>query len=346
MLMKKLLSLVTLFCVVFLITGTAIAAEEKLVVYTARVEKLNTIIIKGFEKKYNIKVESVTGGSGEILKRVQAEVESGNVHADIHWAADETMLSNNASLFQVYVSKENQSMMPNFRNNGKNVFNMAFAEPNVLIVNTNLLAKLGVTVNSYADLINPKLKGQIIMGDPANSSSAFQCLIGMLYGMGKTNDPMSDQAWQYIDKLLANMAGKQANSSSQIYKGVAAGEYAVGLSFEDPCVELEATGEYPVKVVYPKEGVIFPAQSVQIVKGAPNLKNAQLFVDYMLSQEGQSNVAREMNLRPLRAGVAVNKNMIPTEKIKLFDNYTAAYIAKNKPLILSTFIKHIEMSMD
>lgn len=344
--MKRLLILLlTLICVIVIAAGIA-TAEGNLVVYTARVENLNNIIIKGFEKKYNVKVESVTGGSGEILKRVQAEVESGNVYADIHWAADETMLSNNANLFQIYVSKENSSMMPNFRNDGKNVFNMAFAEPNVLIVNTNLLSKLGVKVDSYADLLNPKLKGQIIMGDPANSSSAFQCLIGMLYGTGKNNDPMSDQAWKFMDKLLINMAGKQANSSSQIYKGVAAGEYAVGLSFEEPCVELQASGEYPVKVVYPKEGVVFPAQSVQIVKGAPNLNNAKLFVDYMLSSEGQSNVAQAMNLRPLRAGVQVNKKMIPTEKIKLFDNYTAAYIAKNKPLILSTFIQHLEMSMD
>lgn len=344
--MKKFLSLLILFIIIVTAQGCALAAADKLVIYTARVEQLNNIVIGGFEKKFGVKVETVTGGSGEILKRVQAEVESGNVYADIHWAADETMLSNNAQLFQLYVPKENSALIPNFRNDGKNVFNIAFAEPNVVIVNTKLLEKLGVKVDSYADLLAPQLKGQIIMGDPANSSSAFQCLIGMLYGMGKDNDPMSEQAWLFIDKLLANMAGKQANSSSQIYKGVAAGEYAVGLSFEDPCVALQASGEYPVKVVYPKEGVIFPGQSVQIVKGAPNLENAKSFVDYVLSQEAQSKVAQEMNLRPLRAGVAVNKNMIPTEKISLFSNYSAAYIANNKTLILSTFIKHLEMSMD
>ncbi len=345
--MKK-ISLVLLALVIALTSAVcAFAAENKLVIYTARVEKLNNIVIDGFKKKYNIPVEVVTGGSGEILKRVQAEADSKNVYGDIHWAADETMLTNNAKLFQVYVPKENKKMMKNFRNDGTNVFTPAFAEPNVVIINTDVLKKLGVAkVDSYADLLNPKLKGHIIMGDPANSSSAFQCLIGMLYGMGTKHDPMSPAAWKYIDKLLVNLNGKQANSSSQIYKGVAAGEYAVGLSFEDPCVELEASGKYPVKVVYPKEGVIFPGQSVQIIAGAPHPDNAKKFVDYMLSAEVQSQVGQQMNLRPLRAGVAVNTKMVPSTKIKLFRNYSAPYIAKTKAEILSTFMKHVEDTME
>lgn len=345
--MKK-VSLVLLAVVLSIFAATgAMAAEKKLVIYTARVEKLNNIVIEGFKKKFNIPVEVVTGGSGEVLKRVQAEADSKNVYGDILWAADETMLSNNAKLFQVYVPKENAKLMKAFRNDGKGVFNSAFAEPNVIIVNTDALKKLGVaSVTSYADLLNPKLKGHIIMGDPANSSSAFQCLIGMLYGMGKGHDPMSPEAWKYIDKLLVNLNGKQANSSSQIYKGVAAGEYAVGLSFEDPCVELQASGKYPVKVVYPKEGVIFPGESVQIIAGAPNLENAKKFVDYMLSAEAQGAVAKELNLRPCRAGVEVNSKMIPSAKIKRFKNYSAAYIAKTKPLILSTYMKHVEDTME
>jgi len=167
----------------------------------------------------------------------------------------------------------------------------------------------------------------------------------MLYGMGE-GDPMSDKAWAFIDEFLMNLDGKVASSSSQVYNGVANGEYYVGLSYEDPCVELEAAGAQPVKVVYPKEGVIFPGQSVQIVKNAPNLEAAQKFVDYVLSEEVQTAVAAELNLRPLRTGVAVNSKMIPNEEIKLFDTYSAAYIAENKPKIVNTYIEHVEMMME
>ena len=101
-----------------------------------------------------------------------------------------------------------------------------------------------------------------------------------------------------------------------------------------------------MKVVYPKEGVIFPGQSVQIVKNAPNLEAAQKFVDYVLSEEVQTAVAAELNLRPLRTGVAVNSKMVPNEEIKLFDTYSAAYIAENKPKIVNTYIEHVEMMME
>lgn len=343
--MKKLFTLLLALALVLSMAATASAAEYDLVIYTARNERLNAIVIEGFKEATGLNVEIITGNSGEVLKRVQAEAESGNVTVDIHWAADETMLSANKDLFQVYVSSENEAMMPLFKNDGTNVFNPAFAEPNVMIVNTQMLEELGVEVKGYKDLLNPALKGKIISADPANSSSAFQCLIGMLYGMGD-GDPMAPAAWDFIDQYLVNLDGKLANSSSQVYNGVAQGEYAVGLSYEDPCVELEAAGEYPVKVVYAEEGTIFPGQSVQIIKDAPHLENAKKFVDYVLSEEVQTKVAAELNLRPLRAGVPTNEKMIPNEEIKLFDTYSAAYIAENKTKIVSTYIEHVEMMME
>lgn len=340
--MKKVISVLLALVMVF---GCVSALAADLVIYSARNERLNNIVIPGFEAATGLTIEMITGSTGEVNQRIKAEVESGNVTVDIHWAADETMLSANRDMFQPYVSTENDAMMPLFQNDGTNVFNPAFAEPNVIIVNTEKLAEIGVTVESYADLLNPALKGKIISADPANSSSAFQCLIGMLYGMGE-GDPMSDKAWDFIDEFLANLDGKVASSSSQVYNGVANGEYYVGLSYEDPCVELEAAGAQPVKVVYPKEGVIFPGQSVQIVKNAPNLEAAKKFVDYVLSEEVQTAVAAELNLRPLRAGVAVNSKMIPNEEIKLFDTYSAAYIAENKPKIVNAYIEHVEMMME
>ena len=342
--MKKLLVCLAALVMLLSVCGMAMA-QDTLVIYSARNERLNNIVIPAFEEATGIKVEVVTGSTGEINQRVKAEVESGNVTGDIHWAADETMLDANRDLFEVYVSTENDALLPEFQNDGTNVFNNAYAEPNVMIVNTDMLAEMGIEVNSYADLIQPELKGKIISADPANSSSAFQCLIGMLYGMGD-GDPMSDKAWDFIDEFLVNLDGKIASSSSQVYNGVANGEYAVGLSYEDPCVELEATGEHPVKVVYATEGVIFPGESVQIIKGAPHMEAAQKFVDFVLSEESQNAVAAELNLRPLRMGVPTNAKMIPTEDLKLFDTYSAKYIAENKPTIVATYLDHVEMTLE
>ena len=299
--MKKLFAILLTLCLLLGVSSFAMA-EETLVIYSARNERLNNIVIPAFEAKTGIHVEMVTGSSGEVLQRVKSEVESGNVTVDIHWAADD-------------------NLRDAFKNDGTNCFNNAYAEPNVMIVNTDMLKEMGIEVNGYADLIQPELKGKIISADPANSSSAFQCLIGMLYGMGN-GDPMSAEAWDFIDKFLVNLDGKIASSSSQVYNGVANGEYAVGLSYEDPCVELAAAGTHPVKVVYAVEGTIYPGESVQIIKGAPHMEAAQKFVDFVLSQESQEAVCAALNLRPCRDGVSVNEKMTPDSEIKMFDTYS------------------------
>ena len=155
--MKKLLACALAAMMLLGICCPVLAEDEVLVIYSARNERLNNIVIPAFEAATGIKVEMITGSSGEVLQRVKSEVETGNVTVDIHWAADETMLAANRDLFEVYVSSENDALYPQFQNDGTNCFNNAYAEPNVMIVNTDMLAQLGIEVNGYADLLEQTL---------------------------------------------------------------------------------------------------------------------------------------------------------------------------------------------
>lgn len=316
--------------------GTSNSSEQTLVVYTARSEQLNDAVIPEFEKSTGIKVEVVVAGTGEVLKRVESEQK--NPQGDILWAADETMLSEYKDLFMKYVSSENDNMMPAFQNT-TGYFTPAFADPTVMVVNTDLAGD--IKIESFEDLLNPELKGKIAFGDPVNSSSAFQSLMAMLYATGKDEDPLSDSAWEYVDKLIANLDGKIANSSSQVYKGVADGEYIVGLTWEDPAANLERNGA-PVEVVFPKDGAIFPGESVQIIKDCKNADNAKKFVDFMLSKEIQESVGQTLTVRPLRDGIELADYMTPMSEIKLFEKYDEAWVSENKPKITTMYSEHLE----
>lgn len=343
---KRLAKLAGMAVLAFAIAGCGGGGEkkadapksDKLVVYTARAEQLNNMVIQNFEKDTGIKVEVVVAGTGPLLKRVESE--KGNPGGDIFWAADETMLSSKKDLFEKYVSPEDSKMLPNFRNK-TGYFSAAFADPTVLIVNKD---KTPVPIKSFEDLLNPALKGRIAMGDPANSSSAFQCLMAMLYAHGKNNDPMSPEAWAFVDKFIANVDGKLLNSSGAVHKGVADGEYAVGLTWEDPAANYVKNGA-PVEVVFPTEGAIFPGESVQIIKGAKNLENAKKFVDYMLGEKMQNMVGENLTVRPLREGAKLASYMTPQAQIKLFSNYSEAWVAEHKPEVVAEWNKHLENSM-
>jgi len=314
--------------------------EDVLVVYTARSEELNKAVISEFERETGIKVELVTAGTGELLKRAESEKE--NPLGDIFWVADRTMLESSSDLFMEYVSPEDGNMLEGFQNS-TGYFSPAFSDPPVLIVNTDL--KGDIEINGFEDLLNPELKGKIAFGDPVNSSSAFQSLVAMLYAMGDNNDPMSDSAWEFVGQFLKNLDGKMANSSSQVYKGVAEGEYIVGLTWEDPAAKYVKEGA-SVEVVFPEEGTIFPGESVQIIKNCKHPENAKKFVDFMLSEQTQNKVGSELTVRPLRKNATLADYMTPQSEIRLFDNYDEGWVANNKVNITNKFSEVLESSME
>ena len=345
---KSFLLLGTLLCALAMLLGGCGGGDKKadapkggdkeLTVYTARSESLNNAVIQNFEKDTGIKVNVVVAGTGEVVKRVASE--KANPLGDILWAGSEAMLASKKDLFQEYVSPEDKNMMPEFRNTTK-FFTPAVSDPTVMIVNTDMTKDM--KIEGFADLLNPALKGKIAFGDPVNSSSAFQSLVVMLYDMGN-GEPFSEGAWNYVDKFLAQLQGKMSNSSSQVYKGVAGGEYAVGLTWEDPAASLVKSGAH-VKVVFPKEGALYAPQSVQIIKNCKHPENAKKFIDYMLSEKIQNLVGTTLTVRPLRQGAKLADYMTPADKIKIAPKFDEKWVSENKDKFTKMFTEHLEKSM-
>ena len=57
-------------------------------------------------------------------------------------------------------------------------------------------------------------------------------------------------------------------------------------------------------------------------------------------------MAAELNLRPLRAGIPTNAKMVPSDEIKIFNTYSSKYITENKPLIVNTYLEHVESTLE
>ncbi|MBG9786086.1 iron ABC transporter substrate-binding protein [Alkalihalobacillus lehensis] len=315
------------------------SGEGELVIYTTRSENLNEAVIPKFEEETGIKVQTISAGTGEVVTRVESE--RNNPQGDILWAADVTMLHDKTDLFEEYVSPEDEFMMEGFKNT-TGFFSPAFSDPTVFIVNTDLVGD--VEIDSFQDLLNPALKGRIAFGDPVNSSSAFQSLVAMLYAAGD-GDPLADEAWTFVEAFLENLDGKVQGSSGQVHRGVADGEYTVGLTWEDPVIHYIQSGA-PVEVVFPSEGVVYPGQSVQIIKGTDNLEGAKKFIDYVLSEEVQSRTGMELTVRPLREGVEVADYMTPQDEIHLFEEYDEDFIIEHTDDITARYVDVLEQSMN
>jgi iron(III) transport system substrate-binding protein len=165
------------------------------------------------------------------------------------------------------------------------------------------------------------------MGDPSNSSSAFAHLTNMLLAIG--GNYTSPAGWNYVKALLIQLNGKILNSSSAVHKGVAEGEYIVGITYEDPSVSYVRDGA-PVEVVYMKEGVVFLYPGSAIVKGAKNLENARKFQDFITSKAAQDIIGTELTVRPVRADATLASYMKPMSDMKIIhEDYDYVQSHKN-----------------
>ena len=221
-------------------------------------------------------------------------------------------------LFEAYTAEGDGKLPEAYRNFNGITTHYCLDGSAALLINIEEYEKLGLKLedfDEYEDLLQPELKGKIAMGDPANSSSAWAELTNMLLVKGE--QPYDEKAWEFVKSFIDNLDGIQLSSSSAIYKGVVQGEYVVGVSYEDPCVSLLVDGATNVKLVYPKEGAVWLPAGVAIIKNAPNMDNAKLFLDWLISDEGQQEIAKT-TARPVNPAIPnVAKEMTPFSEINV-----------------------------
>ena len=301
--------------------------ENKVVIYCPHPLAFINPLVEEFEKQSGVKVEVVAAGTGELLKRVESE--KSNPLADIFWGGSLSTMKPKAALFEEYRSVNEDHVQKAFKNEEGSITRFTDI-PSVIMINTNLIGD--VKVEGYEDLLNPALKGRIAFADPSKSSSSYEHLINMLYAMGN-GDP--DKGWDYVTKLAKNLDGKLLSGSSAVYKGVADGEYAVGLTFEEGGAKYVADGA-PVKLVYMKEGVISKPDGIYIIKNAKHMENAKKFIDFITSKEAQTLITQKLHRRSVRDDVAAPVGLLPKAEIKsITDNEEV--VNKNKKAWLDKF---------
>lgn len=328
--MKNLSKVLIVFVISLMLVacGTTSTKDDVLVVYTPNSEGILNSVIPLFEEETGIKVDVISAGTGELITRIESEQE--NPYADVLFGGTYTQYLDNPDLFQDYTSSENENIVEEYRNKDGYI-TFTVLDGSVLLVNTDLTDDLQIT--SYADLLNPELKGKISTADPANSSSAFAQLSNILLAMGGYE---SEEAWDYVEDLIIQWDGKIQSGSSSVYKSVVDGEMLVGLTYEDPVAKLVKDGADNVEIVYPEEGAVFLPAGTGIVKDAKNVENAKLFVDFLLTEDVQRIFGTELTNRPVRIGAEVGDHMKPFEDINLiFEDME--YVRENKSKMVERY---------
>ena len=301
-----------------------------LVLYCTMTENDITALTDCFKEVYpDINVEVVNGSAGELVTRLQGE--ASNPVGDLVWGgmADSDGMKN-ADVFESWVSAHDAENANGWTSpNG--LYSMDHLSTVCFCVNTELEAELGLNIQSYEDLLDPKLEGKIIFSDPNSSSAAWNNVSNIMSVYG--ND--SDEAWTYIEGLMKNLV--IAGSSSACFKSVQQGEYVVGLTYEDGAITLVKDGATNIEVRYPSNGTSATVFGCGLVKNGPNPENAKAMIDFICSAEGQTALAaaQQGTLRYTNAGYTAPEGawLKPSSEIKWVDR-DVEYLTANKDAIL------------
>ena len=326
--MKKILTLV--LSLVMVLTAACAFAGSEVQLYSTMTEADLDALITCFNEKYpDIEVIVTNGSAGELTTRIAGE--AGNPQGDLVWGgmADSDGQAY-ADIFEAWVSEYDAQNIPGYTSpNG--LYSMDHLSTVTFVINEELEAELGLKIESYEDLLDPKLKGMIATADPNSSSSAWNNLSNIFAVYG--ND--TEEAWAYIEKLMPNLV--ILGSSSGVFKNTQAGEYVVGMTYEDGAVGLIRDGATNIRLQYPSNGTSASAFGCALIKGGPNPENGKLFIDFICSAEGQTALAayQQGTLRYTNAGYEVPENawLKPSNEI-VWANRDVPYLTAHKSEIL------------
>lgn len=300
------------------------AIEHKLVVTHPHSAAFADHVINDFKdwveetQGYTITVSQLTpGGSGAVLEQVMAW--EGNPEADIYWGGGSynfeeaanlhswSPTPTNESLLYPYKTVNDADIVEEFNGWAMKDFNED-EDPNNPVFYAAALSGFGFmwnteyltandlsTPNTYEDLLDSQYHGHIVMCNPKTSGSTTSSVLGVTQFLTVEED--LEYALSFWANLTGNM-GLYVTSSEDVPAKVVAGEYGVGICIDyfayDPLRDGEPVGftHWPTTV---------SPDPAAILKGAPNLEEAKLFMDYITSERGQTAVSKYR--LPIRADV-------------------------------------------
>ena len=335
--MKKLLiSLLSLFVLISLTAcGKDTAKEDNIVVvYTGANQEILDKLEPAFEEKTGIDVQFVSFASAEGFAKAQAERD--DPQCDVLNCGGWAEIHSDEDLFEPY-ENAHYNEYPEEVRDPSHLSQCMDGNTSVIIYNSDVCP---IEIKGYKDLLDPRLKGHIAFGNAIKSNSAYYHLENMLLAMGSDPEHQgvdTEQGWEFVEKFLGNLDGKIIDSSSAVYKGVASGEYWVGLTYDVGGLKVINDGADNVKLVCMEEGVVTKTSGPGIIKNCKHPENAKAFVDYVTSKEWHEILVTVPGQMSLRTDIEIPEyNNIGLADAKILD-CNSDWTSANKQTIVEKY---------
>lgn len=278
--------------------------EGKLSIYATPNGEFRVALIKRMREKFGIEVQTVNGRGGELAPKILSERKAGIYNVDVYLGGKPIVID--LKPHGVFDPLSPQLFLPevldpkawwggdlNWIDKDKQVLAMVANPSSALAVNTKLVGK--DEIKSYLDLLNPKWKDKIIFNDPTTpgvSEEWFVIIASKIMNL------------DYIRKL--SQMGLTINRDQRLQvEWLAQGKFPIAIAPQQSTVGQFRKDGAPLELITPAEGTNLTSSSgnMAIMNKAPHPNAAKLFVNWILTREGQSLFSETVLFQSARVDV-------------------------------------------
>lgn len=287
-----------LFVTVYLLMGCryytsppSALPDADLMILTSQEEDVYAPIIKEFTERTGLSVQVKTGTADQLITLLEDPTTEDNY--DILFGVTIETLESHKELWQAYESPEAQHISESFRctDNRWTAFSTL---PLVIMYNTNVVTYRELPTG-WSSLLEPRWKGRLAFVDPENSEIYAYALMTAVRSCPEQEN--------YLKLFAENLNYQTLDQISDANNGVATGRYSLCVTLEESAQMLINEGA-DIDYIYPEEGTIAISDATAVIRDCMHPENAELFLDFTISQDTQRILVSHMNRRSVRDDVA------------------------------------------
>ena len=265
--------------------------EGKVTWYTAMPTRVAEVLKVAFQKKYGISVNMFRSGGEKVLAKIEAEAMAGDIRADVvDYSNIAATMSHEKKGYLARVVPENAKFLADKFKDDKGYWYLYRHALVAIGYNTKVLSA-DKAPTSWAEFKDKAWKDQIVTASPEYAGMAVHMV----------------KAWHEIfgwDFLKA-----VADNGIMVVQGFGNSQ-DIMISAERPVATVHSgrmssgmKGGQPIAIVYPKEGAILISYAIAVIKGTGNPNAAELFLNFVMSREGQDVIVKKGGYYPSRNDV-------------------------------------------
>ncbi len=292
----------------------------------------------GFQKKYpEIKVEHSSAAGAQLPPKLLAEQKAERYSVDVLVQGTTTVI-NGLMPVKAVIPVQPYLAGPNSRDSAP-WFNQKFSfadeagQYNLVmsvyilpsfVYNPKLVA--AKEINAWKDLLAPKWKGKLVMRDPrlAGGGLAIATLWYVNPKLGK----------EFIQKIFTAQELALSRDDRQLLDFIGKGKYPIAIGPSEVLAKEFIAKGLPVRQFNPEalqEGALTTAGNgaISIAKNPPHPNALKVYLDYLLSKEGQTEWSKAIGFVSLRQDVPrdhVAKYLIPKEGVQYLESHLERYV--------------------